>query len=316
MESDLAIRLIGIMKEIGVQTCKIVGGEPTIYKDLFIVLRELKRQNIKSVIITNGLEYSNVDVLKEHFAAGLNTAIISLKSGNAQEYIEHTGKDVYGRVLSSVENLGKFSGGLSFTLTRLNYRNAKSALKDAIKAGIKFINLDFCSPTFINGKPNGDLILGPLDTREVLGGLTDFLDNEKVNYNVQLSLPFCMFDTDFIVKLIERNRLTSGCIVKKRSGLIFGLNGEVGFCNHLMDFPFGRCGQEFTTGAELEKLYEGQRSFFSVASRVPSKKCPKCPVIKWCCGGCPIKWLCCNPLTFINDCDKKLIELENIAKII
>ncbi|MEK7123129.1 MAG: SPASM domain-containing protein, partial [Patescibacteria group bacterium] len=111
--------------------------------------------------------------------------------------------------------------------------------------------------------------------------------------------PFCLVNRGFIEGLMQKNCLTSGCIVNKKSGIIFGSEGEAGFCNHMMDYPFGRLGEDFTTAAELQKLYSEQDEFFEMTNRAPDAKCVECPMSSSCCGGCPLQWTQFDPHMYV-----------------
>ncbi len=303
MTFDTVIRLIDIMQEMGTCTCKILGGEPSLYPRITDVLKYLRTCGIRSILITNGLRYTNKDFMAEHFEAGLNSLIISLKAGTHGSYKQYTGADVLDKVHQAVRNLSNFSGGVTITITEEMFNEIIPALAGVIDAGVRFINLHFCSPTLASGAPKNHSMLMPSIAADLMMRAVHYLEEQGVSYNVQISIPFCLFETDFIRNLINKNSLTSGCIVNKKSGIIFGTEGEAGFCNHMMDYPFGKLNVDFSTAAQLQKLYLSQDRFFNVTNRAPSYKCLECPISHICCGGCPLLWTQFNPETWVRGGD-------------
>ena len=246
MKLEQAFQIIDIMQGLGTQTCKLLGGEPSLYPHLTDVLAHLRTSGICSVMITNGLVYADKRIIQEHFAAGLDSLVISLKAGTPESYKRLTGAPVFGKVCAAVGNLADFKGGVTITITEEIKDEIVPAIRSIVYAGARFINLHFCSPTLVSGLPENHSMLEPNIAAETLLRAVECLDALPVTYNVQISIPFCLFPSSFIQTLIEKKCLTSGCIVNKKSGLIFGPQGEVGFCNHMMDYPFGKYGVNFS----------------------------------------------------------------------
>lgn len=303
MDLSTVSQLINIMEGLGSQTCKILGGEPSVYPHITYVLEQLKISKIQSIIITNGIRYSNKAIMRKHFEAGLNSLIISLKAGTEQSYKELTGANVLAKVYQAVENLTEFQGGVTITITEEIHKEIIPAISNIVSAGAKFINLHFCSPTLISGKPENHSMLPPDKAAIVMMDAVEHLEKLNVSYNVQISIPFCLFRPDFIQRLVEKNCITSGCIVNKKSGIIFDNKGEAGFCNHMMDYPFGRLGIDFINAEQLQMLYLSQNNFFDVTNRVPSEKCLECPINNICCGGCPLQWTQFDPSIYVKGGD-------------
>lgn len=237
--------------------------------------------------------------MKEHFNAGLNSLIISIKAGSKDSYKKWTGKDVYSDIFQSITNLFDYRGGATITIAANIENETTAIINSLVHAKVKFINLHFCSPAIIDGKPNSEHMMSPGKAAKIMVKTVRYIEKKKIPYNVQISLPFCLFEPEFIFKLLKQRCLTSGCIVMKKSGIIIGDKGEVGFCNHMMDFPFGKYGENFITGDELINLYYSQNEFWETTNRAPSEKCIECPINWLCCGGCPLKWTCYSPEDYV-----------------
>jgi radical SAM protein with 4Fe4S-binding SPASM domain len=131
-----------------------------------------------------------------------------------------------------------------------------------------------------------------------------------------LSLPFCLFEPKFVFDLFKEKHAMSGCIARKKSGIVFGVNGEAGFCNHLLDFPFGKLEIDFKTGKQLEDLYYSQTEFFKQTNRVPDIRCMFCSISSLCCGGCPVKWTSYKPKDFIKGGDSFLAMEQQFRSLV
>jgi radical SAM protein with 4Fe4S-binding SPASM domain len=299
MDKGLAFSLIDSMRDIGVQTCKILGGEPSIYPHIIDILKYLKKSGIRSVIISNGILYAKKDLIEKHFDVGLDSLIISLKAATGESYKNFTGADVFMKVRQAIKNLRHFKGGVTITITSEMATDILTAIDFVVASGAKFINLHFCSPTLLSGTPVNHSMLPPDEAAKTLIRAVNHLDTMNLFYNVQISIPFCNFPKEFIKRLMEKNCLTSGCIVNKKSGIIFDTQGGAGFCNHMMDYPFAMHGKDYKNGHELERIYFKQDDFFEVTNRAPSKKCLDCSLQDMCCGGCPLQWTQFEPDEYI-----------------
>lgn len=304
MDISMALQLINVVKGLGSQTCKILGGEPSIYPHIIQVLNRLRFLQIRSVIITNGLRYADKGFMREHFDAGLDSLVISMKAGTKESYKRLTGVDVLGRVYRAIGNLSDFRGGVTITIAEEIKEEIIPAIRGVVHAGARFVNLHFCSPTIVSGSPENHSMLTPDKAAEIMTTAVNYMERLNISYNVQISIPFCLFHPDLIQNLINKNCLTSGCIVNKQSGIIFGTKGEAGFCNHMMEYPFGQYGIDFSNADQLQLLYFGQEQFFEATNRVPSKKCLECSISHLCCGGCPLQWTQFQPYEYVKGGDK------------
>jgi len=303
------------MKELGTETCKLLGGEPSIYPHIQQVLSQLKSARIRSVMISNGLVYSDKKTMEQHFTTGLDSLIISLKAGTPQSYKKLTRVDALNKVLQAMKNLTEFTGGVTITLTTDIVEEILPAISLIADTGIRFVNLHLCSPMLVSGVPENHSMILPDKAAIAIVKAVETLEKVGLSYNIQVSIPFCLFEPEFIYWLMQKNCITSGCIVTKKSGIIFGTKGEAGFCNHLMDYPFGKLAENFSTGDELESLYGNQSSFFEITNRAPTEKCLDCPMNLFCCGGCPLQWTQFDPNTYISG-GKKFADWDTKLKTI
>ncbi|MEM4267397.1 MAG: radical SAM protein, partial [Candidatus Woesearchaeota archaeon] len=84
------------------QIVRLGGGEPTLYKDIFKIIRTLKKINKKPILITNGIKLKNINYLKRLVDAGLFGVHFSLNSMEKERNKHISDK------LSAFANLTKF----------------------------------------------------------------------------------------------------------------------------------------------------------------------------------------------------------------
>ena len=107
-------RLAKGLSELGVSKIRLTGGEPTIRKDFFEILKILKKKSgiKKTVVTTNGYKLDQIaEKLVESEIDGINISIDSL---NKEVFKKITGHDRLLEILKGIEELQK-----------LNFKNIK-----------------------------------------------------------------------------------------------------------------------------------------------------------------------------------------------
>jgi len=107
-------RLAKGLSELGVSKIRLTGGEPTVRKDFFDIVKILKQNSgiKKTVITTNGYE---LDQLAEQIIeSGLDGINISIDSLDKNKFHQITGHDRLDEILRGIEKLQK-----------LNFKNIK-----------------------------------------------------------------------------------------------------------------------------------------------------------------------------------------------
>ncbi len=98
-------RLIKVFSRLGVQKIRLTGGEPTVRKDFFEIIKILKNEaKIKKVVITtNG--YHLDEKAKMLVDSGLNGINISIDSLDRNTFKTVTGHDRLSEILRGIKNL-------------------------------------------------------------------------------------------------------------------------------------------------------------------------------------------------------------------
>ena len=107
-------RLARALSELGVSKIRLTGGEPTVRKDFFEIIKIIKENSgiKKTVITTNG--YRLDKIANDIKNSGLDGINISIDSLNAKTFKKITGHDRLEEILRGIKNLQK-----------LNFKNIK-----------------------------------------------------------------------------------------------------------------------------------------------------------------------------------------------
>ncbi len=114
LSSEEIERLAKGLSELGVSKIRLTGGEPTVRKDFFDIVKILKNKSgiKKTVVTTNGYRLDQIaEKLVESDIDGINISIDSL---NREVFRRITGHDRLPEILTGIE-----------TLQKLNFKNIK-----------------------------------------------------------------------------------------------------------------------------------------------------------------------------------------------
>ena len=137
-------RLSKVFSNLGVQKIRITGGEPTVRKDFFDIVKTLKNEaGIKKVVITtNG--YHLDDKAKMLVDSGLNGINISIDSLDRNTFKTITGHDRLPEILRGIKNLQDLNfDNIKVNAVLLNNINASEKDFNAWSYFIKENKIDF-----------------------------------------------------------------------------------------------------------------------------------------------------------------------------
>ena len=123
-------RLAKALSELGVSKIRLTGGEPTVRKDFFEIVKIIKKNSgiKKTVMTTNGYRLDKIaDNIKNSGLDGINISIDSL---NADTFKKITGHDRLREILKGIKNLQK-----------LNFKNIK--INAVLLKGVNDTEKDF-----------------------------------------------------------------------------------------------------------------------------------------------------------------------------
>lgn len=129
------------MRKKGCDWLSILGGEPTVYSDIFKTVSLAKKLGYERIMtFSNGIKYSDFSFAKRMKKEGLTDTCISVHGDNAElhEFITQV-KGSFKAVLKAVENLKKLKINITFiiVINRRNYKFLPRMVKKFISLGVK-----------------------------------------------------------------------------------------------------------------------------------------------------------------------------------
>ena len=123
-------RLAKALSELGVSKIRLTGGEPTVRKDFFEIIKIIKENSgiKKTVMTTNG--YRLDKIAKDIKDSGLDGINISIDSLDANTFKKITGHDRLGEILRGIKEL-----------QNLNFKNIK--INAVLLKGVNDTEKDF-----------------------------------------------------------------------------------------------------------------------------------------------------------------------------
>lgn len=105
MTYEEMILLVGVLARMGIEKVRITGGEPFVRKDMLSFLQSLSRiEGIRQINITTNGTFTS-DVVPELKKMGIHSVNLSLDSLDKQRFLEITRRDVFGKVIQTLEGL-------------------------------------------------------------------------------------------------------------------------------------------------------------------------------------------------------------------
>jgi GTP 3',8-cyclase len=105
MSTEEISRLAKALAELGVRKIRLTGGEPTVRKDFFDILKDMKQNSKieKVTMTTNGYQLDKI--AKQLYETGLNGINISIDTLNKETFKNLTGHDRLPEILNGIKIL-------------------------------------------------------------------------------------------------------------------------------------------------------------------------------------------------------------------
>lgn len=302
MDIQDAKKCVDYIDDLGINRIVLIGGEPTIYKELIPLLLYIKSKNISSSIVTNGRRFANIDFTKRVINAGISGINISIKGSSEDEYIRNTRCSGFFEMIQGYHNLKEtgFSPIVSYVITDNDINNIEELANVLTKNSIDNILFQFVKPVV---QPNSPKILSMNDMGKMVDNLYNIMERTSIKYKIEISFPLCLVNNIILTKLIAEDKINTCCHVQAGRGIVFDTDFRILPCNHFIDYHYsdeqvGKMGVE-----EIKNVFYSEiaQVFRKTASYYPSEICSRCKNWDICGGGCFTRWLFENPNTIIKD---------------
>lgn len=294
MSLELAKKIALLIKDVGVKTIILIGGEPTLWKHLFEFNDFCSTLGLRTILVTNGRRFQSTKFQREFQQHPTTVIAPSLKAFDEQSSLSITGLGDFKGVKSGMRNICNNSKThISIVYSTLIQGQLLEIIRTAVELGAFGVRLSVCTPM-----PENRKFVSPytVDYDIMVAEFCDCYEKAMEiahgNLALELKTPLCIWPRSFIDKLIERKQISSGCQFFHRAGVIFDTDGTVMLCNSMFDCPVGKFGEDFSDKEELLDLLNSDKvnTVYNHTTAYPSKICVGCELYPRCRGGCPIMW--------------------------
>ncbi len=300
MDADLAEKSVKLIKELGVHDVILIGGEPTCY-NLEQVLRDIKSNGMRAVLVTNGRRLSSMQYANKLKDCGLDAVAISIEGCDAEQHENATKiKGSFDETMRGLENC--ISAGIKTTtettVSALNYNDVHQILDFLIAKGVKEPVFNICTAMSCDRR---EYAVSPLDAAKVVESLYKHGKSKNTDVVFLTPLPFCNFSNRAIAEeMLSKGVLNPSCYMFFGTNFVIDYNGDILPCVHFTGKPFFNLVAEkaFDAGTFLKKYTAAEgvsKKFRDQLWTYPSEKCISDPLFGKCLGGCPIFWFSYDP---------------------
>lgn len=299
MSFDMAISLVESAAFAGVRSIVLIGGEPTLWPHLLEINRLIRSKGMSSTLATNAIRFGN-DGFWEQYQRSQNDRIgVSIKVWDEDSARRIVGVSDFKTLVRGIERGIKAAGGTaSFVVTEACIDHLVEMAKFSYTCGARYLSISIGEAFIVDGKPS----MEGLPTFEKLSSnLPLYFDEIERMFSgcvsISLKTPLCAWPRDFIVRILEKKQIRTGCHVQKRSGIVFNHDGSLAICNSLTDYPIGQFGADVFDGQTMLQLVSSKpvSDAYDRINSYPSEKCSQCEMWSSCGGGCPVSWTALNP---------------------
>lgn len=312
MSFETAAQIVDLCQELGIKKMIIIGGEPLFWPHFFKLLELLEQKGMASTLVTNGFLLGFDKVFRKIRDSSLKSVSLSLKAGDAEQYLQITGKDSLEKVMLGAKNIAALNldSSISITLNSLIIDRVDDLVKIAADCGAKSASLQFCATTFKDGLPQKGYMAEPkLIVDTIVKKFNKWQNYLGGRLLLEQSLPQCIWPKGFLDDLEKNNRVYYGCHVMRREGIIFDPLGRLIPCNCMSDVSLGTFGQEFKSAEEFYQFWQSQEviNFYQQLIAYPSMSCLDCTDYLKCGGGCPLQWFIHKPEELIRPTERSSV---------
>jgi len=309
VDYETAKNIVSLLKDAGVKTIVLIGGEPTIWKDLFRFNDFCNSLPIKTNLVTNAYSFRSKSFWHEYLKHPNTIIEPSLKAFDEQSSLLIADNKDFEGIKAGIQRVtSEIKSEVSVVYSTLVENNLLKMVSAAVDLGAASVRVVICKPMSINGK-----FVAPYTVAydkmvsEVSGNYKKMVDLTKGKLSFGLNTPLCIWPKDFVQDIIVKKRIGTGCQFKRRSGVVFDTDGKVILCNSMFDCPVGKYGVDFNDTESFLALLNSEKvdNIYKHINSYPSRICIDCELFSNCRGGCPLMWTIHNAEEIISSAKKR-----------
>ncbi|MFH1249096.1 MAG: radical SAM/SPASM domain-containing protein [archaeon] len=303
LEKDRVPGVLDLLKEIGIKRTILIGGEPTIYKNLEYVLDEHNKRGIETGFVTNGRMLHKKSFSKLLGKKGLKDITVSIEGYDAKSHDSITNSNgSYDQAIKGIKNAS--SEGIRVSTNTVISDSNKEELEKIVDSilvmPVEKIGFNICGPCLTSEDKRMNVI-NPYEAAKSFERVYKKY-SEKIKMRLVTPVPLCFFEED-TRENFKSKQISSGgpCQLSHGRNFVVDCNGDINPCTHLSGFPLGNI---FDNGKVIskEEFLKNYNSEEGIAyklrqkmSRNASTKCNEENCKEPCSGGCPLFWAVYNP---------------------
>lgn len=293
---------IDFMAGIGITTFTLLGGEPTIHRDILPMVRYAADRNMGAWVVTNGVKVSDPDFGQALVDAGLKGGCISLHGRNAEEHDTATRiPGSYAKAMTAIRNAVERDWPLypMLTVMESNLSSVLPVVRSLTDLGCRTIYINYGVPNVVS-----ELDTGSASGPEALARMTEELFALQPQLGVRFifnreknKIPLCHFDYEVLKDMFAEQVIGTGCEAAEGNTVVIEPGGKVLGCSHWVDHPITNIFADYAT-LKLVEVDDFWREWRTGAPReyreslrfFPYEACVDCGwrKSKQCFGGCKI----------------------------
>ena len=275
------LNVIRKLKKMGVLYISLLGGEPTLYNDIDLVLQELDKNKIISTITTNGIYMKNstFDIIKN---SKYITPTYSLQSLNGDINSFLTGQNG-DKTLNLIKKFRKYGKDIRINVvsTIQDFEDMKKMIDFCHSEGIKNLYYNIYMSFEKNNLYNKEF----LEYRQIDDIIKQYV--LKNNYNVNVQVQGCLLYSAYYDKNININteyeKIKFGCEAANTKIEIMP-NGDILPCAAFnSNIAIDNCFE-----SNIEDIWFNSKLLNDIRNMNNNdSNCQKCKFNSFCKGGCP-----------------------------
>ncbi|MCK7467667.1 MAG: glycosyltransferase [Desulfosudis oleivorans] len=187
----------------------IQGGEPTIFPQIYELIKYCNEIGLKPTLITNALVLDNIEKCKKYKEAGIFDFLISIHNlGEIHDEIVGV-PGAHKRQMKAIDNLLELGIPFRFNTVLANevIPNIQKIAELAVEKGARACNFICFNMSYDqNSRRTKENVTLCSKFKDVLPDVIDYLDKNEVEVNIRY-LPFCLFEPKYR-KFVQNSKQT------------------------------------------------------------------------------------------------------------
>jgi len=272
---------LNLLKELGINRITLIGGEPSLYPSLDLLVSAVSKRQMTPGIVTNGRKFENAEFVRGLRDAGLAYATFSIEGSSPKIHDYTTQCDgSWSQAMQGISNC--LNLGLRVTvntnISSINKHDLKNTLDTLKDVGVNQVSFNSCG-ICLSSDQNNQFILSPIDYAKYFEEV--FLYSKKIGIKTRLITPLPRCNFKIMGQLKSDKAIPGGpCHIVTGRNFVVDYNGDILPCTHFSGYPLFNLfdGDNILSRERFLQLYNSGDAleFRERMARFPSIKCTDC----------------------------------------